>query len=93
MSENLLAAIPVRRETQTMPQITIYLDEKTASRVAASARREKIPVSRWIRHQITANDRSVWPEGFIEGTFGSVRDPEFKRPAQGKVSPIEPLRP
>lgn len=76
-----------------MPQITIYLDEKTATRVAASARREKMPVSRWIRHRIAEGDRSAWPEGFIDRTFGSIRDPGFKRPAQGKISPIEPLRP
>ena len=76
-----------------MPQVTIYLDKKTASRVAASARREKMPVSRWIRHRIEHGDRNVWPEGFFDRTFGSIRDEGFKRPAQGKDTPVEPLRP
>ena len=76
-----------------MPQVTIYLDKKTALRVAASARREKVPVSRWIRRRIEHGDSRVWPEGFFERTYGSVRDAGFKRPAQGKVSPVEPLRP
>ena len=65
-----------------MPQITIYLDKLTASRVAASARREKMPVSRWIRHRIAHGDGRVWPEGYFERTYGSVRDASFKRPKQ-----------
>ncbi len=76
-----------------MPQVTIYLDKKTALRVAASARQEKVPVSRWIRRRIEHGDSRVWPEGFFERTYGSVRDAGFKRPAQGKLSPVEPLRP
>ncbi|MBL9188050.1 MAG: hypothetical protein JNK23_11260 [Opitutaceae bacterium] len=65
-----------------MPQVAIYLDKKTAARVEASARREKMPVSRWIRHRIKDGYRSVWPEGFFDRTFGSVRDASFKRPKQ-----------
>ena len=76
-----------------MPQITIYLDKQTAARVAASARREQVPVSRWIRRRIEHGDSHVWPEGYFARTFGCIRDPKFKRPTQGRSEPVEPLRP
>jgi hypothetical protein len=47
----------------SMPQVTIDLDKKTAQRVVASARREKVPVSRWIRRRIEHGNSRVWPEG------------------------------
>lgn len=52
-----------------------------------------MPVSRWIRHCIAHGDGRVWPEGYFERTYGSVRDAAFKRPAQGKISPVEALCP
>ena len=76
-----------------MPQITIYLDQQTAARVAVSAQREKMPVSKWIRRRIEHGDNRVWPEGFFERTYGSVTDPGFKRPPQGKLVPVRPIRP
>jgi hypothetical protein len=76
-----------------MPQITIYLDEKTAARVAASAKRERLPVSKWIRRQIEHGDRHVWPAGYFERTYGCIVDPKFRRPPQGKLGPVEPVNP
>ena len=76
-----------------MPQITIYLDKRTAAHVAASARRERVPVSRWIRRRIEHGDSQVWPEGYFERTYGCIKDPKFKRPPQGRLEPVEPVRP
>jgi hypothetical protein len=76
-----------------MPQITIYLDKQTAARVTASARREKLPVSKWIRRRIEHGDSHVWPVGYFERTYGCIKDPKFKRPAQGRLKPVESLIP
>ena len=88
-----LSRLAGARNFPAMPQITIYLDKKTAARVAASARREKLPVSKWIRHRIEHGDSRVWPEGFFERTYGSVTDARFRRPPQGKLARVEPIRP
>ena len=37
----------------------------------------------------TAEERG-WPPGYFEGTFGSITDPTFARPAQGELpKPVE----
>lgn len=44
-----------------MPQITIYLDEETESRMRAAAQADGIPVSRWISRLVQDRTRTEWP--------------------------------
>lgn len=44
-----------------MPQITIYLDAKTAAQVNTAARAAGLSKSRWIAEAIRARAGSEWP--------------------------------
>jgi len=44
-----------------MGQVTIYLDDETEKRARASARAERVPLSRWVAKRIERRSRGEWP--------------------------------
>ena len=85
ISGTMLAVSRLPSKRSAMPQITIHLDEKNATGVAASAKRERLPVSKRVGRRVEHRYRHVWPEGYFERTYGCIKDPKFKRPPQGRL--------
>ncbi len=64
-----------------MPQISLYIDEKTLKKVENAALRQHISISKWVTEQIRSRIEPVYPIQF-EDLFGSISDDTFKRPEE-----------
>ena len=66
-----------------MPQLNIYLDEKTQARARQAAKRAGCSLSSWARQQLSAatDAGKVWPDGYFE-LFGSIDDSDFDAPEE-----------
>lgn len=64
-----------------MPQISLYVDEKTLKQIEDSAAREHVSLSKWVVEQIKTKIDPVYPTGYEE-LFGSVNDSAFNRPEE-----------
>lgn len=62
-----------------MPQISLYIDEKTLQRAKDAAARRNTSISRWVTELIRSRVQPVYPEGFEE-LFGSIQDESFREP-------------
>ena len=61
-----------------MPQLSVYLDDRTAAQVKESACINNTSVSRLITNALDKYMSTQWPEGF-ENLFGSISDETFQR--------------
>ena len=61
-----------------MPQLSVYLDDRTIAQVKESAKTGNISASRLIKNALGKYMGAQWPEGF-EALFGSVSDETFHR--------------
>jgi len=61
-----------------MAQVALYLDEKTAKRVAAAARQARVSRSAWIRAAVEAKLAGRLPDSFFAtlGAWEDTRSPE-----------------
>lgn len=71
-----------------MPQVTIYLDEKTEQKVRAAAKRAGKSLSGWLRTVIEQAPEGEWPAEF-DRFFGSICDERFVAPERPRPEPIE----
>jgi len=62
-----------------MPQLSLYLDEKTLKRVQQAAKISRVSVSKWVANQLRSQLKNDWPDQYFE-LFGSIADPTFDRP-------------
>lgn len=61
-----------------MPQVSLYVDRETLTKIEAAAAKEKISISRWVAEQIREKLEPSYPAGF-EDLYGSVRDEDLTR--------------
>ena len=61
-----------------MPQLSLYLDEKTLKLVQQSAKLSRISVSKWVANQLKAQLHNEWPQEYFK-LFGAIADPSFGR--------------
>lgn len=64
-----------------MPQISLYIDEKTLKKVESAAMRQHVSISKWVAEQIRAKVEPVYPLDY-ENIFGSISDDTFVRPSE-----------
>ena len=64
-----------------MPQISLYIDEKTLQKVEQSAKQQNISISKWVAEQIKAKVDPVYPAHFAD-LFGSIKDKTFTAPLE-----------
>lgn len=64
-----------------MPQLSLYLDNKTLKAVESKAKARKISVSRYVKEAIEKDIHSHWPQDYFS-LFGSVADPTLRVPQQ-----------
>ena len=61
-----------------MPQLSVYLDDRTIAKVRESARLNNISISSIVTNALDKYMGNQWPEGF-ETLFGSLPDETFLR--------------
>jgi hypothetical protein len=64
-----------------MPQISLYIDEKTLQKVESAAKRQHLSISKWVAEQIRAKVDPIYPVDF-EDLFGSIQDDTFVAPSK-----------
>lgn len=64
-----------------MPQISLYIDEKTLKKVENAAKRQHTSISKWVAEQIRSRVEPAYPVNF-ESLFGSIYDDTFIEPAE-----------
>ena len=62
-----------------MPQISLYIDEKTLKKIENAAMRQHVSISKWVAQQLRSKVEPVYPAGF-EDLFGSIQDDTFVEP-------------
>ena len=62
-----------------MPQISLYIDEKTLKMVENAAQRQHVSISKWVAEQIKTKVEPAYPLSF-ESLFGSISDTSFIEP-------------
>lgn len=64
-----------------MPQISLYIDEKTLQKVESAAKRQHLSISKWVAEQIRAKVDPIYPVDF-ESLYGSIDDDTFVAPSE-----------
>lgn len=64
-----------------MPQISLYIDEKTLKEVEKAASDEQISMSKWVVKRIQAQLKPTYPDNYAS-LFGSLSDDQLSRPDQ-----------
>jgi hypothetical protein len=59
-----------------MPQISLYVDEKTLEQVSNSAKSENVSISNWVKSKIQKSLSDEWSEEF-KSLIGSIKDETF----------------
>ncbi len=59
-----------------MPQLSLYLDEKTLKKVEKAARLENTSISKWVTGKLKEHLENDWPDNY-SSLFGSIRDECF----------------
>lgn len=62
-----------------MPQVSLYLNNKTYDKVRRAAEAEAMSVSKWVAEKLTRAMVEDWPDGFDQ-LFGSISDETFGAP-------------
>ncbi len=60
-----------------MPQLSLYIDEKTLAKIELAAKLENLSLSRWVVHKLKDSLENAWPHGY-ESLYGSIRDESFE---------------
>jgi hypothetical protein len=64
-----------------MPQISLYIDEKTLKKVETAALKQHVSISKWVAEQLKNRVEPIYPLGF-ERLFGSITDDTFIEPKE-----------
>lgn len=62
-----------------MPQISLYIDEKTLKKVENAAKKQHTSISKWVAEQIRSHVEPTYPADF-ETLFGSVAEGDLSEP-------------
>lgn len=62
-----------------MPQISLYIDEKTLKKVESAAKQQRLSISKWVAEQIRSKVDPVYPADY-DKLFGSIKDDTFIKP-------------
>lgn len=64
-----------------MPQLSLYIDDKTMGELRKSADEQRVSLSRYARTVIQERERSAWPDAFWR-TYGALNDDSFVAPEE-----------
>ena len=74
-----------------MPQISLYIDEKTLKKVERAAMKQHTSISKWVAQQIREKVEPCYPADF-ESLFGSISDETFGAPRKLKHGSDSPRK-
>ena len=60
-----------------MPQLSLYIDEKTLKRISLAAKIENLSISKFVVQKLNEAMHDRWPENYNR-LFGSIVDDSFK---------------
>ena len=74
-----------------MPQVTLYVDDKTNQRMRSAAKAAGVSLSHWVSELIRQHTAREWPDSVrrLAGAWGE--DPDTAGQASGRDVPREPL--
>ena len=64
-----------------MPQISLYIDEKTLREIEKAASEEQISMSKWVVKRIQSQLKPSYPDNYAN-LFGSLSEDQLSRPDQ-----------
>jgi hypothetical protein len=64
-----------------MPQLSLYIDQDTLTKVSDAARAEHVSVSKFVTGILARTVSDTWSQEFLD-TYGSITDPTFVRPEE-----------
>ena len=59
-----------------MPQLSLYIDEKTLKKIAIAAKIENLSISKFVVKRLNESMHDSWPDNF-DKMFGSITDDSF----------------
>lgn len=59
-----------------MPQLSLYIDDETLSKIEIAAKISKTSISKWVSERLRESLANSWPENY-ESLFGAVNDDTF----------------
>lgn len=62
-----------------MPQLSLYIDSETLSKIETAAKIEHLSLSKFVVRTLNESLQNAWPENY-DSLFGSIRDDSFDRP-------------
>lgn len=68
-----------------MPQLSLYIDDETLSRIETAARINKTSISKWVAERLKESLANNWPENY-GSLFGSMDDDTFNIDKQDSFS-------
>ena len=60
-----------------MPQLSLYIDEKTLNKISLAAKIENLSISKFVVKKLNESMHDSWPEKYGD-LHGSVSDESFK---------------
>jgi hypothetical protein len=59
-----------------MPQISLYIDKETLSKIEKAANRDKVSISKWVGSNLKKVIKDDYPKNYFD-LFGSISDDSF----------------
>jgi len=72
-------------EVSSMPQISLYIDNKTLTKVQNAAKKQHTSISKWVAEQLRMKIDPSYPAHFEE-LFGAIKDATFQEPEEIHLS-------
>lgn len=60
-----------------MPQLSLYIDERTLKRLQTAAKLENVSVSKYVVRKLSETMDTSWPENY-QKLFGAIDDETFQ---------------
>lgn len=64
-----------------MPQVSLYIDKTTLSKIEELAQKSKVSLSKWVGNNLKRLIKDDYPEDFFN-LYGSINDTSFEKPKE-----------
>lgn len=59
-----------------MPQLSLYIDDETLSKIETAAKINKTSISKWVSERLKESLANSWPDNY-KSLFGAINDDTF----------------
>ncbi len=64
-----------------MPQVSLYIDKETLTKVEQLAQKNRTSISKWVGNNLKKFIKDDYPDDYFE-LFGALQDTSLKRPEE-----------